>query len=73
MFQVALYYADKYNSNTDKPNLSGISTAFPLKPKTNQLTPRTTMRKAMRTAMRRTTRTCRPLEKYFNVSHLTHP
>ena len=42
----ALYYADKYNAKNDMPNLSGISTAFPLTPKTNQTTPLTTKRKA---------------------------
>ena len=67
-FQMALYYADKYNSKNDMPNLSGISTAFPLKPKTNQSTPRTTKRKAMRKAMRPSERTRRPLENYFSLS-----
>jgi len=43
---MALYYADKYNAKNDMPNLSGISTAFPLTPKTNQTTPLTTKRKA---------------------------
>ena len=64
---MALYYADKYNAKNDMPNLSGISTAFPLTPKTNQTTPLTTKRKATRKAMRRTIKTCRPLENYFKL------